>query len=178
MEYKIVYFFNHLGSGTIVDNFSFYFSWIPFLVVFWFLLALLALIFDKTNGKRIFWGVVLLAVIYFIINDLILKQTLASAFFRQRPYIAHADTIIPLGELFSDSSFPSGHMAITVALSTFFLYFYRKWWIWVLVIIFVLLMAFSRLHNGMHYPTDILAGIIFGLGYGFLTVLISKKIFS
>ena len=164
-----------MGSGTAVDSVSFYINWIPFLVVFWFLLALLALIFDKINGKRIFWGTILLVVIYFIINDLILKQTLASVFFRERPYIAFPNSIISSGELWADSSFPSGHLAMTIALSTFSLYFYRKWWVLALAILFIILMTFSRMHNGMHYPTDILGGTVLGISYGFLTVYLTRK---
>jgi membrane-associated phospholipid phosphatase len=31
-------------------------------------------------------------------------------------------------------------------------------------------MAFSRVHNGMHYPSDVLAGSLLGVGYGLLAV--------
>ncbi len=36
-------------------------------------------------------------------------------------------------------------------------------------------MALSRLHNGMHYPTDILGGIVLGLIYGVIAIILSKK---
>ena len=175
MELQIVSFLNHLGQGTIVDSISFYISWIPLLIAFWLILALISLIFDKENGKWIFLGVILSVVIYFILNDLILKQSLASIFFRERPYIAYPNEIISTGEMFVDSSFPSGHMSITVTLLTLFIYFYRKQWVWITAILFTILMAFSRMHNGMHYPSDILAGMILGVGYGFLTILIVNK---
>ena len=34
----------------------------------------------------------------------------------------------------------------------------------------VLLMAFSRMHNGMHYPSDVIAGVGFGILAGYLSV--------
>ncbi|MFA6492719.1 MAG: phosphatase PAP2 family protein [Patescibacteria group bacterium] len=176
MDYNITHFFNHLGSGTIIDNFSFYISWIPFLIAFWLLLALTALIWDRKNGKWIFLGTILILIIYFVLNDIVIKPTLASFIFRDRPYIAYPNGIISSGELWVDSSFPSGHMAITASLLTLYVYFYRKWFVYIFAGLFLFLMAFSRMHNGMHYPTDILAGILFGVGYGFLSILIIKKI--
>ncbi len=79
-----------------------------------------------------------------------------------------------VGKAFTDSSFPSSHMASTLGVLTVFVYFYRK--TWPLALIFVLLMAFARMHNGMHYPTDVLAGTILGLGYGLLAIYIVNKI--
>jgi membrane-associated phospholipid phosphatase len=36
---------------------------------------------------------------------------------------------------------------------------------WPIALLFVLLMAFSRMHNGMHYPSDVLMGSLLGIGY-------------
>ncbi|HLB95617.1 MAG TPA: phosphatase PAP2 family protein [Patescibacteria group bacterium] len=177
MEFEIVRFLNHLGQGTVLDSLTFYFSWLPALILFWLILAILALIFDKKRGKWIFWGTIFIGMVYFVISDLVLKQTLASVYFRERPYIAFSQSIISTGEMWVDSSFPSGHMSATAALLTLYLYFYRrKTWVWLAAIFFALLMAFARLHNGMHYPGDVLAGALFGIGYGFLAIYIVNKI--
>ncbi len=175
MELQIVQFFNQLSRGTFVDTFSYYISWVPALIFFWLILGLAALIFDRKNGKWIFIGTIIVAIIYFVINDLMIKQTMASIFFRERPYLAHQE-IISSGEMLIDSSFPSGHMAVTMAILSIYIYFYRQSWVWVLAILFVLLMAFSRMHNGMHYPSDVLVGTILGVGYGFLAIYIVNKI--
>jgi len=39
-------------------------------------------------------------------------------------------------------------------------------------LIFVLLMATARMRNGMHYPSDVLAGAVLGIVYGVAAVLI------
>lgn len=174
MELQIVEFFNQLGQGTIVDTLSYYFSWVLFLIFFWLILGLIAFIFDRKNGKWIFLGTIIVAIIYFVINDLMIKQTLASIFFRERPYLVHPE-IISSGEMLIDSSFPSGHMSVVVAILSIYIYFYRKPWVWVLAGVFVLLTAFSRMHNGMHYPSDILVGTALGIGYGLLGIYIVKK---
>lgn len=175
MELQIVHFLNHLGQGTFLDFLTIIISSSYFLIFLWSLLVILVLIFDKENGKQIALATVLVVIIYFVINDLILKQTLASIFFRERPFIAYSD-IVPFGQPFSDSSFPSGHMAATAALATVFVYYYRRAWPFALV--FVLFMAFARIHNGMHYPSDILAGAVLGVGYGLLALWLVGRIKS
>lgn len=178
MEYKIVYFLNHLDQGTILDNVSFTISWIPFIIAFWLLLALIPLIFDRQNGKWVFLSIIFVLIIYFILNDLIIKQNLASIYFRERPYFVHPQDIIAIGTKWTDSSMISGHMAMTVGLMTIFVYYYKKRWVLISAIVFTLLMAFSRLHNGMHYPSDIIVGTVLGIGYGILSILLIKKIRS
>jgi membrane-associated phospholipid phosphatase len=38
-------------------------------------------------------------------------------------------------------------------------------------------MAWSRMFNGMHYPSDILAGTLLGIWCGYVGVVVSKRIF-
>ena len=87
---------------------------------------------------------------------------------RVRPYLAHPDLITPVGHRFVDSSFPSSHAASTVAIVTVLGHAYRRFA--VLAASFALVMCLSRVHNGMHYPTDVLAGSILGLAYGALAI--------
>lgn len=173
MDYSIARFFNHLGSGTFIDSITVLISSLYFLVIFWLVWVALILILDNKNGRYFLFAVLFALIIYFIFNDFVFKQLIADFYFRERPFIAHSD-IIALGQRFVDSSFPSGHMASTVAILTCFVYFYRK--TWPLALFFALLMAFARVHNGMHYPSDVLAGTILGIGYGLLAILITNKI--
>lgn len=90
-----------------------------------------------------------------IVGNIILKPQVA----RIRPFIRYdIPLLIPAPK---DFSFPSGHTysAFTTALIIY--KSNRKWGIF--MFIFAVLMAFSRMYLFVHYPTDILAGIILGL---------------
>jgi len=174
MEYKIVLFFNQLGYGSFIDNITAFISQIPFLIVLWAILAFIILFTDKEKGKWVFVAVLIALALHFLISEGMLKHAILTFFpARIRPWMAHPD-ILAIGKAFTDSSFPSSHMASTLAVLTVFTTFYRK--IWPLALIFVLFMAFARMHNGMHYPTDVIAGTILGIGYGLLSIWIVNKI--
>jgi undecaprenyl-diphosphatase len=174
MEYQIVLYFNQLGQGTFIDKVTAFISLIPFLIILWAILAFLAYIIDKENGKWVFLAVLIALALHFIISEGILKHAILNFFpMRIRPWIGHPD-IVAIGKAYTDSSFPSSHMASTLAVLTVFVSFYKKVWPWALI--FVLLMAFARMHNGMHYPTDVVAGTILGIMYGLLAVWTTRKI--
>lgn len=80
-----------------------------------------------------------------------------------------------LFELFSDNilkttrssdigryGLPSGHTSIQIAIWIGLAILFRKSWLWILSITFVLLTAISRMYLGVHYPGDIIGGVITG----------------
>jgi undecaprenyl-diphosphatase len=189
-ELQIVEYFNRLGLGTHMDLLTVFISFIPFMIALWLVMILLAIIFDKKRGWMVLVSVAIAMAFYLLFSDFILKHAILAFYpMRVRPYLAHPGDIIlvarkaiifgkeslNLTENFRDSSFPSGHMGSSLAVFTVFVYYYRK--IWPLVLVFVLFMAYSRMHLGMHYPTDVLTGTVLGIICGLLAVLITKRIF-
>ncbi|HCB51179.1 TPA: hypothetical protein DEP21_01155 [Patescibacteria group bacterium] len=58
-------------------------------------------------------------VLFFLINEIGFKHIVTDYIgIRPRPYVAHPDSITPIGKQFSDSSFPSSHMASTLLMMT------------------------------------------------------------
>ncbi|BAL84827.1 putative phosphatase (plasmid) [Selenomonas ruminantium subsp. lactilytica TAM6421] len=77
---------------------------------------------------------------------------------RPRPFLQMPD-LIPLGHLPHSFSFPSGHTVCAFA-AAFILWRTCQGWQRYFFMVFAVIMAFSRLYAGVHYPTDVLAGII------------------
>ena len=175
VELAVVRYINHLGQGTILDNISLWISDIRFIIAIWLLVGVLAFILDKKHGKAVLLGLILVTAIYFLVNDVILKQGILKFLLpiRPRPFIAYPE-IIPIGQKFYDSSFPSGHMGNTAAILVIFVAYYRKALLPAIGVL--LIMTLSRLHNGMHYPSDLLGGAILGVLYGLLGLWIVRKI--
>jgi undecaprenyl-diphosphatase len=78
-----------------------------------------------------------------------------------------------LGPPSSTHSFPSGHSATSFACATVLAAYAPRW----RVPLFVLaaLIALSRIYNGMHYPTDVLAGSALGVLTALLLLAASRR---
>jgi undecaprenyl-diphosphatase len=61
--------------------------------------------------------------------------------------------------------FPSAHAANSMVLAVFIIYFLsnKKKWILFSIITWSLLMGYTRIYLGVHYPLDVLSGYILGL---------------
>jgi len=174
-EIKIVKYFNKIGSKRL-DIFLGFINSIRFLAFFWAALVIIAVVKHPEITGVFLQVVVIVAILHFGITEGIIKHVLT--YFipkRKRPYVKYPESIRPIGKKFSDSSFPSSHMTTTVAMFFVITAFYPS--IIIPAIALILLMAFSRLHNGMHYPSDILAGIMLGLCYGWLAFEIMRILF-
>ncbi|MFA7209072.1 MAG: phosphatase PAP2 family protein [Parcubacteria group bacterium] len=163
MGLDIVKFFNRWGRGTAVDRVTDFVSRMLYLAVFW-TLATIAVFFFAENGKIISITMIVAASLHFAITEGIFKRLLRKYFNKIRPYIAHPDKIFPIGRMLSDSSFPSSHMSANLAPLSVIVYFFPA--VWPVAAVWALIMAYARLHNGMHYPGDVIAGAILGIVYG------------
>lgn len=175
IELEVVKFFNGLGQGTIVDKISELISWKPMLYALVVLICLAILYFDKKKGKKIVLAIVVSLVIFLFMNVFLIKGVLAESLWdRERPYHAYPSQVTPVGDRSTDSSFPSDHVTALMAFLLPIAYYYRK--SRVFVGLAVIIMMWSRLHNGMHYPTDVFAGVAFGWLYGWAGMRISEKL--
>jgi membrane-associated phospholipid phosphatase len=75
-------------------------------------------------------------------------------------------------------SFPSGHASAAFAIATTMALDYKKWYIVVPAYLWAGSVTYSRMYLGKHYPSDVLAGIIIGIGSGYLSHWLTKKIFK
>ncbi len=134
--------------------------------IFWILTAIVLLFFKKTRPLGIMAGISL--VFSLLINNALIKPSVA----RIRPYevINGLQLII---EKQPDPSFPSGHAGASFAVGVVYLVKGpRK--IGIPAIIIAALIGFSRLYVGVHYPTDVIAGMITGTFCAIIAIMIWK----
>jgi len=173
MELKIVKFFNRLGRGTIVDLVTKFVSDIFFLAGIWTALTIWIFFFVQ-DGKDVAVAMTVAAGLHFLITEGFFKRILARYHYKKRPYSAHPDDIQVIGEKQHSSAFPSSHVSANVAVLSTVVYFYPS--LWLLAIVLALLVAFSRLHNGMHYLSDVIAGAVLGVLYGIAGIYLANII--
>ncbi len=123
--------------------------------IFWIALAVVFLFFKKTRRMGICMGIAL--VLGLIFGNGILKNV----FQRTRPFYYEGAAItkeILLIGIPSDYSFPSGHTLASFNAAFAILFHNKKWGAGALVL--AALIAFSRMYLFVHFPTDILGGIL------------------
>lgn len=94
-------------------------------------------------------------------------------FDRPRPYITYPFLDNQTTE--KDLSFPSGHTSTAFTIATSLTLAYPKWYVILPSYTWATLTGYSRLHLGVHYPSDVLAGAIVGSGCALLTHYLNKK---
>lgn len=80
---------------------------------------------------------------------------------RERPYKI-LEQLNTFGIDLSDYSFPSGHTTASFSLATSLALNIPRFTI--IVLFLAMLIAISRIYLGVHYPTDVVAGLILGVG--------------
>lgn len=133
---------------------------------FWILLGVLLLCSRKYRACGV--AVLLALLLDLVLANMILKPLVA----RPRPCWVR-DTVEMLVRVPKDYSFPSGHTMASFAAAGALYFTKRTWGCWAMVLAFF--MGISRLYFYVHFPTDVLAGLVLGLLCGFLGAFFMKK---
>ena len=132
----------------------------------WIILSLILMPIKKYRKAGITMLVALVLSVLF--GNVILKHLVA----RPRPCWVDK-SVSMLVAIPKDFSFPSGHTSASFAAAAALFFYYRKPGIAALSV--ALLIGISRLYLFVHYPTDVAAGMVFGIICAAISFFIVKK---
>ena len=142
-----------------LDRFFLFFTQLPGAIgQLWLIVGIVLLFFKRTRKTGAAVLVSYIGVLLF--GELLLKHVVT----RMRPCQID-QTFAMLVERPTSSSFPSTHSAF--AFGTAMAIFMNQRRAGVLMFIVATLVAFSRLYLFVHFPTDVLCGIVLGIAVGF-----------
>lgn len=156
---------NHLPHNLFFDLFFGFLTLIGSEGIIW--LAIAAFLFWQRKDKKIFLPVSL-AFFISITVEFLLKNLIR----RPRPQFVVPTTMV-LIDFTHSFSFPSGHAMLAFACA-YILGIIDKKNTFAYYLLAVLI-SFSRVYLGQHYPSDVLAGAIFGVLIGFLSLKIVSR---
>lgn len=100
--------------------------------------------------------------------SILLIKIIHLIYFEPRPFITYQ--ILPLVTEASNASFPSRHTTIMAIFAFASTYYKHQWGL--LIVILMALVGVSRIYVGVHYPIDIIGGILTGL----VSIIITKQV--
>lgn len=132
----------------------------------WIIASVIMMCFRKTRAT----GVMVLCAVTmgYIIGEIGIKNIVC----RARPFTENTDILLNIKPP-SGYSFPSGHSCSSFAAATVLILRDKRFGIAAIIVAGTI--AFSRLYNYVHFPSDVLCGILLGIACALTTVFIFKK---
>ncbi len=133
------------------------------------LLLVVPIIFAKINRTLAwqFFVALLLSMLVATIGKEIFQTT--------RPHLAYPSQVHNLVNQ-NGFGFPSGHVITAVMVTTLLCRWIKHQWRWFVGVLYVILVGWSRMYAGVHYPHDILGGLFIGVILALLYQLFLNRI--
>ncbi len=132
----------------------------------WIITAIILLCFRKTRPTGVM--IICAVAIGHLFGVILLKNIVE----RPRPFELYTSLQLNI-KAPSDYSFPSGHSCASFAAATVIFARHKRYGIPALAAAF--LIAFSRLYNCVHFPTDVICGALLGVICAAAVVIVFKK---
>ena len=148
------------------------------LAILWFTISLLKAHPLKNGLKDFVVNYLVKGITIFAIPvgiAVVISESISAVFVRQRPFVAVSGVklLVPHG---ADGGMPSHHMVFMATLITT-VYFYEKRCAAILAVL-TILTGVARVVAGIHYPSDILVGVVVGVAVAYLYRWSLQKFFN
>lgn len=134
------------------------------------LLIMVALVLWLTRREK-FWPEFMLAIAIIAVGGIVVN-VLKDIVGRSRPPALFGAEVNTFSEIFYKGSFPSGHSQIAFSVATYLTSRIKKYW-WAFFL-FAFFIAFSRIYNGVHFPSDVVAGGFIGCCVALIMIRLVK----
>lgn len=162
LEWKILDFFHDINCDFLTAFFYFITEFGAETIA----IAILAAIYycyNKDMGKTL--G-------YICINSMMLNSVIKSLFMADRPFQyegkEHLRVLNEAKDGATGTSFPSGHSQSAGSLYTSLIILFKNKWIRIISAVLLVLVPISRLYLGVHFPGDVVVGLLLGVGIALL----------
>ena len=166
--------FVYLNSKHIdtLDPIMYFLSSYLFWIVTFILFMAYILYHNRSRGKAVALFIFVSVGLNFTINRLV-------KFFVMRPRpgadpLIH-DIVWQLEGLGPTSSFFSGHVSCSFSLALFASLYFKNKFFTIAIFFWAIVVSYSRIYVGKHYPLDIIVGAFFGLITGWIAYLLYSK---
>jgi len=167
------------ATFNFINGFAGRWRWLDFLGIFfaryfeYVLLVGLFLLLLRDYKK--YWRMILEAFLAAFVVRLVMVEIIRRIFFRPRPFVFNqVHLLVPYS--MQEPSFPSSHASFYFALSTIIFGYHKK--AGILCYLGSFFIVLSRIFVGIHWPSDVVAGMALGIVMGLVLNIIFKKLSS
>src|SRR5690554_1304950 len=134
--------------------------------LYFFILVVVAIywLFNKTAAFKLMYSFIISAAV---------NQVLKLVIRRPRPYVADPSVGVP--PLTEGYSMPSGHAQNIGVIATSWKLAFNKRWLNYTGLVLLIIVSFTRIYLGQHYLSDVIVGLIFGIGLTIITFKLLTK---
>ena len=156
-------------THPLLDRFIPWFSYLDVWKIPLIFFLLFIVIKERLKGVVIVIGLGLTILLSETMSTTVAKELID----RVRPCHIHEWVRLIEGYCPKSPALPSSHATNIVAAITFLSFFFPRWLF--VMVPFAFLVGYSRMYLGVHYPLDVIGGVILGAGCGWAVFTILKQ---